>query len=157
MADFTIRCADFENAEHARAVVDLVDSYARNPADGAPGLAKDVARRLAPALARHPGAWVFLAFRGQEAVGVAICFQGFSTFSAKGLLNIHDLVVAEGFRGQGVGRALLDRVERKARELGFCKLTLEVEESNQDARNLYRRVGFRGPDSGKMYFLSKAL
>jgi len=34
-------------------------------------------------------------------------------------------------------------VERKAREKGCCKLTLEVQENNVRARRLYRRAGFR--------------
>jgi ribosomal protein S18 acetylase RimI-like enzyme len=45
-------------------------------------------------------------------------------------------------RGRGVGRALLDAIERKATALGCCKLTLEVTEQNHTARRVYERAGF---------------
>ena len=46
-------------------------------------------------------------------VGAAVCFIGFSTFAAKPLINIHDFVVLPAARGKGVGRRLLEAVEKK--------------------------------------------
>ena len=74
--------------------------------------------------------------------GVAVCFLGFSTFSAMPLLNIHDLAVRGEFQGTGVGGALLDSVAEKARTLGCCRVTLEVDQENPGARRLYERKGF---------------
>jgi ribosomal protein S18 acetylase RimI-like enzyme len=97
-----------------------------------------------------------------EAVGVAVCFVGFSTFKARPLLNIHDLAVIPTHRGRGVGRKLLDAVERKARERGCCSVTLEVLEKNVGARRLYAAAGFGQPtynegQGGGALFLSKPL
>ncbi|MDP7573186.1 MAG: GNAT family N-acetyltransferase, partial [Myxococcota bacterium] len=93
-------------------------------------------------------------------VGVAVCFLGFSTFQARPLLNIHDLAVLPEWRGRGVGRALLAAAEDRARQRGCCKLTLEVQDSNRRALQLYERFGFSDfviGDSGPTRFLAKLL
>ncbi|HEU4533517.1 MAG TPA: GNAT family N-acetyltransferase, partial [Polyangiaceae bacterium] len=104
---------------------------------------------------------IFLAYLEGRAVGVAVCFRGFSTFAARPLVNVHDLAVVPECRGRGVGRLLLQAVERKARALGCCKLTLEVLENNQRARNLYASLGFAQlayhEDAGGALFLAKTL
>lgn len=134
--------ANLSRAEHQHTVVELINAYAMDPmGDGKP-LADEVRRALIPALREHPTTLIFLAYTGEQAVGIAVCFLGFSTFAAKPLINIHDLAVLPGRRGQGIGRQLLDAVERKARELGCCKLTLEVQEHNHRARRVYEAVGF---------------
>ena len=46
-------------------------------------------------------------------------------------------------RGQGVGRALLERLLEDARARGDRRIRLEVFESNATARQLYERGGFR--------------
>ena len=52
------------------------------------------------------------------------------------------LWVDPGFRGQGVGSALVDGVVDWARGKGFNQVLLWVTEVNQDARRLYERQGF---------------
>ena len=54
----------------------------------------------------------------------------------------HDLVVDSAFRRQGVAAQLLDAVEAHGRELGCCRVTLEVRVDNGAARALYAREGF---------------
>lgn len=152
--------ADLERAEDQRAIVMLTDAYARDPmGDGAP-LADDVRRTLIAGLRRHPTTIVLLARARAEPVGIATCFLGFSTFAARPLLNIHDLTVLPAYRGRGIGRLLLEVVERKARALGCCKLTLEVAERNDVARHVYERAGFARPtygDAGAMLVYAKPL
>lgn len=110
---------------------------------------------------------VFLAYEGGEAagivdaVGIAVCFVGFSTFAARTLINIHDLAVAPTHRGRGIGRMLMEAVERKARAMGACKITLEVLENNVRARSVYAEAGFvsasYGDTPGGAEFLWKPL
>lgn len=155
-----IREADLGDARDARAVVEVLDSYASDPRGGSEPLAPDVRARLIPMLREHPTTLVLLAHDGAEAVGLAIGFWGMSSFRARPLLNIHDLAVRPGFRGRGVGRALLTAAEARARDRGCCKLTLEVQDDNAPARMLYDRFGFRDVvygDSGPTRFLSKKL
>jgi len=56
--------------------------------------------------------------------------------------HIADLVVAARAGGQGVGTALVERAEEWAKQEGFALLTLNVFGANEQARRLYRRLGF---------------
>ncbi len=153
--------ADLGNSVQQAAVVELLDAYARDPMGNGAPLAADVRERLIPGLREHPTTLVFLAYRGGEPVGLAICFRGYSTFAAKPLINIHDLAVLPQHRGQGVGGLLLEAVASKGRALGCCKLTLEVLENNHRALRLYEAKGFRQatyvPEAGGALFMSRAL
>ena len=62
------------------------------------------------------------------------------------------LVVDTGVRGRGVGRALVDAVETRARELGCERLSVTTHEHMTDARAFYERVGLEptGRRFGKM-------
>jgi ribosomal protein S18 acetylase RimI-like enzyme len=128
---------------------------------GGQPLPEAVCRDLPAALAERWDAVVFLAFDGERPVGLVNCFEGFSTFNCKPLLNIHDVVVLADHRGQGVARRLLQQVETEARARGCCKLTLEVLEGNRTAQSVYRSAGFAGyeldPDKGRALFWEKKL
>jgi GNAT superfamily N-acetyltransferase len=138
-----LRLADLAQPSDQQAVLRLIDAYARDPlGQGAP-LATEVAARLVDGLRSHPGTLIVLATRAHEAIGIAVCFRGFSTFAARPLINVHDLAVLPEHRGRGVGRALLEEVARHARQAGCCRLTLEVQHGNASARGLYESVGFQ--------------
>ena len=153
--------ANLNLPEHREAVLAMVDAYSMDAMGGAKPLDPGVRPRLIPGLQRHPTTLIFLAFEGEQPVGVAVCFIGFSTFAAKPLINIHDCMVLPAFRGKGVGRRLLDAVEAKARELGCCKLTLEVMDNNDRALRAYEAAGFvryaLQENAGTAIFLSKPL
>jgi ribosomal protein S18 acetylase RimI-like enzyme len=87
-----------------------------------------------------------LAFRGQEAVGLAVCFFGFSTFAARPLLNIHDLIVHPADRRTGVAAQIMAHVEQHARNTRCCKITLEVRCDNAVAKGLYSKFDFTPGD-----------
>jgi ribosomal protein S18 acetylase RimI-like enzyme len=153
--------ADLNLPEHREAVLALVDAYSRDAMGNAKPLDPEVRARLIPGLRRHPTTLIFLAFEGEQPVGVTVCFIGFSTFAAKPLINIHDCMVLPAFRRKGVGRRLLEVVEAKARELGCCKLTLEVMDNNDCALRAYQAAGFMRyslqKDAGTAIFLTKPL
>ncbi|MGK4474680.1 GNAT family N-acetyltransferase [Aeromonas molluscorum] len=153
--------ADLNKAEHGEALVMLLDAYARDEMGGATPLPAAVKASLAATLARRQGAHVLLAWVDGKPAGVATCFEGFSTFSCRPLLNIHDMAVLPDYRGRGLGKRLLAEAERLGRELGCCKLTLEVLEGNRVAQAAYRASGFAGyeldPEVGKALFWQKAL
>ncbi len=93
--------------------------------------------------------------------GLAICFEGFSTFSCKPLINIHDLCVHPLHRRKGVGTSLLLYIEQYAKSIGCCKLTLEVLEGNYAAKSAYSAAGFQpyelDPDAGHAMFWQKII
>ena len=57
--------------------------------------------------------------------------------------HIADVIVAPHAGGQGIGSALIAYAEEWARERGFAMLTLNVFVANQQARDLYARLGFQ--------------
>jgi ribosomal protein S18 acetylase RimI-like enzyme len=153
--------ADLKLPEHQQAVLAMIEAYSRDSMGRAKPLDPDVRARLIPGLQRHPTTLVFLAFDGDQAVGAAVCFISFSTFAAKPLINIHDFVILSALRGRGVGRCLLEAIEGKARELGCCKLTLEVMDNNHRALRMYEAAGFvryaLQKEAGTAIFMSKPL
>lgn len=59
-----------------------------------------------------------------------------------GELYIDTICTAQGFRGQGIGTALLNHAEVVAKEEGVQILSLNVETAKQAAIRLYERVGY---------------
>jgi ribosomal protein S18 acetylase RimI-like enzyme len=160
MNDVQVRRAELADGSDASAVVGLLNAYAADPRGGGRPLPDAALSRLIPGLRRTPTSRVWLAFDGNEPVGVCVGFVGFSTFQAMPLLNIHDLAVLPDQRGRGIGRALLAAAEAQALAEGCCKLTLEVQDDNAPARGLYESFGFRDVrygDSGPTRFLGKQL
>lgn len=156
-----IHASDLAQPEHAQAFLRLLDHYAHDPMGGGEGLSDYAKRNLVAALQAQPTFHGGLAFVDGQAVGLINCFAGFSTFAAKPLLNIHDVVVHAGFRGRGIGQALLGWAEQRARGLGCCKLTLEVLANNRRAMASYEQAGFApyvlDPQAGQALLMQKYL
>lgn len=148
--------ADLSLAAHADATVYLLDQYALDPMGGGSGLSEFAKANLIPEMRRRSWLRVILAYADAQPAGLAICIEGFSTFACKPLLNIHDLAVAPIFRRRGIAKKLLRRIETIAREMGCCKITLEVLEGNSHAQSLYQQCGYAGyaldPEMGKAMF-----
>lgn len=153
--------ADYQQSSHAAALVDLLDTYARDPAGGGQPLSDFAKTNLVQELAARPQAFSVLAFDGVQPVGLVNCIEGFSTFACRPLVNVHDVVVLASHRGRRVGEKMLAEAEAIARARGACKLTLEVLPGNAPAIKLYERIGFAGyqldPAMGNAQFLQKWL
>lgn len=153
--------ADYGHPDHAAAIVTLMQVYAQDSMGGGDALPLEVTSVLIERLAATPGAASLLAFADGQPAGLLNAFAGFSTFAARPLLNIHDVVVAPAFRGQGLARALMAEAETVARERGCAKLTLEVLEGNATAQRLYRSLGYGDyvldPEMGRALFWQKRL
>jgi GNAT superfamily N-acetyltransferase len=159
--EFRIVAVDLENKAISTGWLELLDHYACDPMGGGSGLSDYAKANLVRELQGQPGFHGALAFSDDEAVGLINCFAGFSTFAAKPLLNIHDIVTRDGRRRQGIGQALLHWAEQRARQLGCCKLTLEVLSNNTPALATYERAGFSpyvlDPAAGHALFLQEFL
>lgn len=161
MTDIVTLIADYRNPLHAAALVNLLDGYASEPEGGGVPLTPAVRAGLPEALADRPHAFSVLAFAGDEPVGLINCFEGFSTFACRSLVNVHDVVVLPAFRGQRIVQKMLARVEEEARRRDACKLTLEVLQNNEAALRAYLREGFAlyqlDPTFGNAMFMQKKL
>ena len=159
--EVTVRLADYRDAADGATLVSLLDHYARDPAGGAHPLSDKAKAGLPAALAERPQAFTVLAFAEGKPVGLINCIEGFSTFACAPLVNVHDVVVLDGYRGLRIGEKMLAEVERISRERGACKLTLEVLSGNAPAMRLYQRIGFAGyaldPAMGTAQFMQKWL
>jgi len=69
-----------------------------------------------------------------------------------GELHINSLAVAEPWRRRRMATRLLEAVFDAARREGATAATLEVRESNQAARQLYERLGFRVEGVRRAYY-----
>lgn len=147
--------------EHASAVIQLMDEYSRDPMGAGKALPSHVRENLVNELKRRDTVHVIIAFIGDVPAGLIVCIEGFSTFACRPLLNIHDVVVSNEYRGQGLCRRMLEATEGLARKLDCCKLTLEVLEGNAVAKAAYKSYGFDGyeldPKMGKAMFWEKKL
>src|SRR3989344_3597338 len=143
----TVRSVDYGNAREARALVELLDGYARDVAGGGVPLSAEVQRGLPEALRQRPQAFSVMAWaadasapHGEVPVGLINCLEGFSTFACRPLVNVHEAL---------------------AHERGACKLTLEVLSGNHSAMRAYEREGFAAytldPSMGQAQFLQKML
>lgn len=56
--------------------------------------------------------------------------------------GIYGFVVRSDFRGQGIGRKILSQIIQQLLENQAQKIYLEVEATNDNARHLYRSIGF---------------
>jgi ribosomal protein S18 acetylase RimI-like enzyme len=159
--DLSIAPVGFRNPDDGAALVHVLDCYARDPMGGGEPLAQGVREQLPAALAGFPGAFAFLARLGERAVGAAVCFMGFSTFAARPVVNIHDVCVLAPHRGRGIASALFKRIEDEARARGACKITLEVLSGNDNAKRLYKSLGYGDytldPEAGHALFWQKRL
>ena len=153
--------ADYNNQQQAEDLVMLLNAYALDPMGGEEALSDEVKKNLVPTLAKRTDVFTILCYVDGEAAGIINCVEGFSTFSCKPLINIHDCCVLAKYRGLGISLKLFAEVEKVATEKGCCKLTLEVLQGNDVAKKAYEKLGFAGyeldPTLGHALFWEKKL
>ena len=159
--NITIVKADYSDKQHQKDIPMLLDAYARDPMGGGKPLEDGVKEKLVAELSRLPHAFSVIAYVDGDAAGLVNCFEAFSTFSCKPLVNIHDIAVLNKYRGNGISQKMLVKVEEIARSKGCCKLTLEVLSKNEVAKAAYSKFGFTSyeldPEAGVALFWQKHL
>jgi ribosomal protein S18 acetylase RimI-like enzyme len=87
------------------------------------------------------------------------------------IAEINNMFVSSAYRGHGYGKAILNRLEEKAREFGYSILRLDTGAHNVAAQHMYRQSGYneRGyysstpygrvakneTEDGKIYYANK--
>jgi len=139
-----VREARLDEEREVERLFEILDAYARGPGGQSAPLSDAARENLGPGLRENPNAFVLFGELDQRVVGAAVCVWSYSTFAGRPSVNLHDFSVLPEAQGHGVGRALLEELEFRARERGCAKLTLEVHDSNDEAKRLYARFGFEG-------------
>lgn len=153
--------ADYSNLQQGQDITYLLEDYAADQMGGGKSLTTFVKQNLVKELSKIPHATTLICYVEKQPSGLLNCFEGFSTFKCQPLINIHDVMVLKEFRGLGISQLLLNKVEEIARNKNCCKITLEVLEGNEIAKNAYRKFGFEGyaldPAMGNAMFWEKPL
>lgn len=102
----------------------------------------------APALFGH------VAVAQGNVVGCALWFLNFSTWRGVHGIYVEDLFVLPGYRGQGLGRALLAELARECVLRGYARLEWAVLGWNEPAIGFYRSLGAVPQDEWTTFRLS---
>lgn len=104
------------------------------------------ARQLANAVAGRRSFLVALD-AGRPVGTVVVRWTGVTVEGLGALPEIGSLAVVPAVRGRGIGTRLVAAAEQRVRERGGSAAVLLVAESNDGARRLYERLGYR--DTGR--------
>lgn len=93
---------------------------------------------LADGFGENPVFGAFLAEIDGKVVGMLLYYTRYSTWKAK-RLYVEDIIVQEAFRGNGIGKKLLDTTIEYAKKKGFSGLNWQVLDWNEPAINFYKK------------------
>ncbi len=94
-----------------------------------------------------PKVFAHVAEQDARAVGVAVWFLNFSTWTGRHGIYLEDLFVDPDARRAGVARALFVALAREAKALGCARIDWAVLDWNELAMDFYQRIGGR-PSEG---------
>ena len=139
--EIDIRCATPADAADLLA---LIRAYYR--LDGIRFRMRPVSAALARMLRDHNlgRAWIFR--DGVTSVGYAILSFNFDLEFGGVEGRVTDLFVSEDYRGLGLGRRALAKIDDYCRTQSITTLELQVVEHNREAQEFYRRIGFKRLD-----------
>jgi diamine N-acetyltransferase len=102
----------------------------------------------------NPRVFCTLAEVEGRAVGQAIWFYNYSTFTGRHGIYLEDIFVEPEHRGLGIGLAFFRHLARRAVEEGCARVEWQVLDWNEPAINFYRKIGARGMDEWRVQRLT---
>jgi len=84
-------------------------------------------------------------------MGFVNLYPCYSSLALQRLWILNDLGVASSYRGKGVSKALIEKVQEFAKETNAVRIELKTELKNTAARSLYQSMGFT-VDSENVYY-----
>ena len=88
-----------------------------------------------------------------EAIGFMQLYTSFSSVGVRKTYILNDLFVEQKYRGQGVGKFLINEAKKFALENGITKISLTTAKTNKAAQGLYEAEGYVRDDEYLVYNL----
>ena len=98
---------------------------------------------------------VWFIYAEDQLIGYIVLAVGFSFEYGGKDAFIDEFFILDLYRGKGIGKQVLCLIEKEAKMLGINALHLEVERSNNNAKQLYGKLGFK--QNGQRVLLTKVL
>ena len=95
---------------------------------------------------RNPAFFCLLAECANRHIGCAIYSFSYSTFSGLHRLHLEDMYVVPEFRGRGVGKLFMSRLQDLARQNLCMYMDWEMAATNSSAREFYQSLGAQTQD-----------
>lgn len=123
------------------ALVALLHLLFTQEADFTPDPAKQE-RGIRIILANPQSAQILVAREGEGVVGMVNLQFTISTAEGGKTVTLEDLIVLESYRGQGIGKQLLQTAIDFGRQNGFARILLLTDLANERAIRFYESHGF---------------
>jgi GNAT superfamily N-acetyltransferase len=123
------------------AMLELLAELFRQERDFRPDPDKQL-RALRLILANPEKGHLFVARTRGRVVGMATVLSTVSTAEGGPVLLLEDVVVSASYRGEGIGRVLVDHLLQWAAEQGFLRVSLVTDADNHGAHRFYENLGF---------------
>lgn len=98
-----------------------------------------------------PAAYALLAWDGPRLIGMATYSYLWPAAGVTTSLFLKELYVPAGERGTGVGREIMDRLQRIADERGCSRVEWMADSDNPGAQSFYDKLGHQ-PDTSKLFY-----
>jgi GNAT superfamily N-acetyltransferase len=142
----TVRRSTLQDLDRLVLLFDAYRQFYLQPAD------ISLARRfLGDRLARQESVVLIAEDHDGAAIGFAQLFPTFSSILAAPVYILHDLFVTPPARRRGVGTLLLNAAVETARTAGAVRLELATAITNDPARRLYEKLGWKRDDEFYVY------
>lgn len=136
-ATTTVRRAEASDVPALAALFDGYRRFYKQPSDS------EAAGAFIGARLEHGESVVFLAERGDDAIGFTQLYPMFSSVQMRRTWILNDLFVDPAARRSGAGCALMEAAIAFAQTDGAASIALETAGENLPARSLYEALGFR--------------
>jgi len=137
--EWTITAATLEDVP---ALCELLSRLFTQEADFKPDAQKQ-ARGLKLIIGDPSRGQLFALRVGKRVVGMVSLLRTVSTAEGGEVFWLEDMIVADEFRGRGLGSELLRHAIEFARRQGVPRITVLTDLENKPAQRLYKRHGFK--------------
>lgn len=93
---------------------------------------------------------VILEYKG-KAIGYALYYPIFASFSANANVHLEDLFINPEYRHQGLGKEFFNKLVEMIKNEGYAKIEWSCLDWNMPAIDFYKKIGAK-QEKGRVYF-----